>query len=562
MAAATALLTLAAAAPVACDSSVATSTSAPSAAGGGDPGSGGAGASSSAGTAGDNSQLCEPGETIDCYTGANGTQNVGLCVGGVEVCADDGMSWGLTCEGEVVPQASESCLTPGDEDCDGHACGDPEWVALFGQSPATEWIRDVAVDAQGNVLIAGFFSGIANFGAGNLNGVDNYDAFVAKFAPGGTLLWGKVFAASGDHAALGVAADPSGNVLLTGYSTDSLDFGGGDIGADNDAFLVKLSPEGEHLWSRSLGCSACAVVLGSVYPTALTSDADGAIYVVGSYEGYLGNEACDCEEPDEDGALFVRKYDATGTLVWHVAGDGELQQSAHAVVVDSDGNVVVGGTYRSELVWDGAAHVGPTSDFSDHYAFTARFNSSGALLWSRSFASDAADKQSVEAIAVSASGNIVIAGVFQNKLDLGGTPETGLDKYDAFVAGLSATGETLWSHIYPGDGLQLIAGLDTTSDGQVLAAGVTEAPLDFAGTTLAMPGARSLLVAAYSPDGAELWGRAYGNVGDDGGGINRIVDRGDGTFVIAGSLTSAIDFGDGPVSLTGGEAAFIASFEY
>lgn len=58
---------------------------------------------------------CEPGETQACYSGPDGTENVGICVGGTQSCNDDG-TWGA-CDGETTP-ATEDCNGE-DDDCDG-----------------------------------------------------------------------------------------------------------------------------------------------------------------------------------------------------------------------------------------------------------------------------------------------------------------------------------------------------------------------------------------------------------------------------------------------------------
>ncbi|MEZ4293912.1 MAG: hypothetical protein R3B70_02965 [Polyangiaceae bacterium] len=61
--------------------------------------------------------VCTPGETMGCYEGPDGTEGVGLCVGGQTTCDPDGKGWG-PCDGQVLP-AAETCNTPGDDDCDG-----------------------------------------------------------------------------------------------------------------------------------------------------------------------------------------------------------------------------------------------------------------------------------------------------------------------------------------------------------------------------------------------------------------------------------------------------------
>jgi hypothetical protein len=62
---------------------------------------------------------CSPGVEEACYSGAQGTEGVGTCAGGVRTCDESGSAFG-SCEGEVVP-AAERCDTLEDEDCDGVA---------------------------------------------------------------------------------------------------------------------------------------------------------------------------------------------------------------------------------------------------------------------------------------------------------------------------------------------------------------------------------------------------------------------------------------------------------
>jgi hypothetical protein len=64
--------------------------------------------------------VCVPGATQPCYDGPNGTLGVGLCKAGLQTCNDQGTAWLPTCVGEVTPEA-ETCLTPGDDDCNGQS---------------------------------------------------------------------------------------------------------------------------------------------------------------------------------------------------------------------------------------------------------------------------------------------------------------------------------------------------------------------------------------------------------------------------------------------------------
>lgn len=61
---------------------------------------------------------CEPGETRACYDGADGTQGVAACKGGMSTCSARGV-WGA-CQGQVVP-VTEVCEDGLDNDCNGEA---------------------------------------------------------------------------------------------------------------------------------------------------------------------------------------------------------------------------------------------------------------------------------------------------------------------------------------------------------------------------------------------------------------------------------------------------------
>ena len=60
------------------------------------------------------STVCEPGQQQICYTGAAGTQGLGVCKAGIQVCINN--LWG-PCQGEVLP-LPETCDGL-DNDCDG-----------------------------------------------------------------------------------------------------------------------------------------------------------------------------------------------------------------------------------------------------------------------------------------------------------------------------------------------------------------------------------------------------------------------------------------------------------
>src|SRR5207249_2825592 len=109
------------------------------------------------------------------------------------------------------------------------ADGSHLWSKNF-PSGANELGAGIAVDGSGNVVITGWFDGYINFGGpptvlGSLGG---RNVFVTKLSGSdGSHIWSFLVGNGGDQAANAVAVDRSGDVVLTGYFMDSIDFGGG-----------------------------------------------------------------------------------------------------------------------------------------------------------------------------------------------------------------------------------------------------------------------------------------------------------------------------------------------
>ena len=120
----------------------------------------------------------------------------------------------------------------------------------------------LAVDAQNNVFVTGYFRGTYNFGAQTLTGGGlwlSYDGYVAKYTSNGAPVWAQTFGGnggSGSDQGNGIAVDSSGSPVVTGYFSDTASFDGssqvdGGIhdprltltsGGGIDIFLARFNP--------------------------------------------------------------------------------------------------------------------------------------------------------------------------------------------------------------------------------------------------------------------------------------------------------------------------------
>ncbi len=119
--------------------------------------------------------------------------------------------------------------------------GNVTWTKLFGGS-LTELVDGVSVDTLGNVYLAGATS--SSLHAANRGG---YDAFVRKYTPGGTLTWGGQFGTTGSDYVQKIATPSDGALYVVGRSSGPL---AGSSSGSTDAFLRKMSRDGEPMWTR------------------------------------------------------------------------------------------------------------------------------------------------------------------------------------------------------------------------------------------------------------------------------------------------------------------------
>jgi uncharacterized protein (AIM24 family) len=221
------------------------------------------------------------------------------------------------------------------------------WSSRFGDA-MDQHGESVAVDGAGNVLVTGSFSGAVDFGGGTLQGLGNKDIFLLKLDANGAHLWSKSFGDSGLQDGKSIAVDGSGNVLVTGLFTGTIDFGGVPLksAGGSDLFVAKLDANGNPLWSKSFGDMA------DQYGAGVAVDSAGNALVTGSFLGVVdfGGGALPAIG-DRD--IFLLKLDANGAHQWSRRFGDAAAQFGQDVAVDGAGNVLVTGSFGGAVDFGG-----------------------------------------------------------------------------------------------------------------------------------------------------------------------------------------------------------------
>lgn len=132
--------------------------------------------------------------------------------------------------------------------------GEQKWARQFGDMNF-DFGRAVAVDSRGDVVLAAEFAGSVNFGGGPLEATGNRDIAVVKLAgTDGAFRWARPFGNTFDDVVLGLALDGADNIAIGGsYEAENPFEKGAKSNGRKDAFVARLNPTGELQWSRSWG---------------------------------------------------------------------------------------------------------------------------------------------------------------------------------------------------------------------------------------------------------------------------------------------------------------------
>jgi len=498
-----------------------------------------------AGTA-DAGSVCAPGTTQACYSGPTGTEGHGICKAGTQTCAADGESWG-PCVGEVLP-ATENCATPEDDDCDDFSpecTGTHVWSRRFGDT-GSQLGNAIAVDANGNVVVAGQFSGTLDFGGGvSLTSGTGGAAFVAKLDPTGVVVWAHRFGGSAAHA---VAVDGSGNVVVSGDFFGAIDFGDGSAAQASaglsDVFVAKLDPSGAVLWGARFGGS------GNDEGPAVAVDVSGNVVLVGSTNGPLDFGGGSL--PAGGGTdLFVAKLEGAGHHVWSKRFGDATAQAGRAVAVGGAGEIVLAGQALGSLDFG----CGAMPDVGGGDVVIAKLDPAGSCVWSKRFGD--ADVQDAAAVAIDAAGAVALVGVFHGSVDFGTGSLTSAGGKDLFVAKLDATGGAVWARGFGDTADQVGQAVALDGAANVVVTGYFGGSMSFGGTTLTSTDFYDVFLAKLDANtGAHLWSKRFGDAQEQA--AMGVATDGAGNTLLTGYFWGTIDFGGNTLKSSGEADLFVA----
>lgn len=210
-----------------------------------------------------------------------------------------------------------------------------------------ELVSSLAVDAAGNVLVAGYYNSIDVLIGSTVIITNAQDAvddiYLAKFSPSGNVLWARGAGGWGNDYASGVATDAAGNVYMTGfYVSNPMTFG--TITLTTGAFSLYLAKY------NSAGTIQWVVAPGFGAGLSVTTDNCGDIYWTGDFGGNI-TFGSTTFSPSGGGDIFVAKYNTSGSPLWAIKAGGTNYETGQSITVSSPGNhLLLAGQYQSPSI--------------------------------------------------------------------------------------------------------------------------------------------------------------------------------------------------------------------
>lgn len=279
------------------------------------------------------------------------------------------------------------------------------------------------------------------------------DGFLVKLSPEGDILWTKQYFSYYNVDIKSLVVDHDNNLYILGDYKVKVEFDDITLVTNNtdtlyskNSFLVKYSPEGELIWSKSTGGKA------GIYGNALAVDYDNNLLITGtSIELEL------YDTPDMISTLdsvltfegfwhyfhpytgFIAKYDGDGNQLWILETGGEPE----SIKADYDNNILVTGRYNVYGATFGSEMVEPIGSFS---GFLTQYDTDGNFNWVRTFGASGNWNSGYD-IEVDSSNFIYLTGrIGGANVEFSGEIISDLNHSDGFLARYDATGELIWVH--------------------------------------------------------------------------------------------------------------------
>lgn len=326
--------------------------------------------------------------------------------------------------------------------------GNYVWAKTIGSNQGTS-AEGLSVTPLGIVHLGGNYAGTCDLdpgpGTNTVITTGNVDMYLVELDSAGDYQWGIDFGGSGLDGCAAVAEDVNGDIVMTGYFANTVDFDPGGPTANltavgNNCFVAKYTSSGNYSWAKNLGGG------GNDGGADITCDFTGNVYTTGYFDGSAdfdpGSGTVVFTAGTGISDAFVSCLDATGTYSWAAQLGGTSVDVGQSIVLDLTGNVYVVGRFSLTADFDPGAGTQSLTSAGVEDVFISKLSSSGAFVSAHKFGASGNDNGL--AIALDASNNVFVSGYFSGTTDVDPQPSTwtltSLGQDDGYLCKYSQSG--------------------------------------------------------------------------------------------------------------------------
>ena len=313
------------------------------------------------------------------------------------------------------------------------ATGNWMWATAFQTIPNATTDRSIpqaiSVDAQGDIVVAGYFSGETDFGGTSIN-VSNTEIFVAKLdGVNGALKWVKSGGGIGSQVVTDVVTDLNGDFHISCLTQDNVLFGTTSytVSGTQDSFVLKLTNAG-----LVAGITGYGIPSQVVSMTQLGVDSTGNLYMGGTFGGTLAKAgwSITANKGGSD-VFFIKDASGTSSSDWAIVGGTNADDVLEGMEFTSKDDLIFTG-YLQGTFTAGSKAVTPGGNYDGIVGGISKTGS-----WSWLDVTDGSSFETGRDLAVNLSDSVAIVGAFagQNSATItkGGTTVTSTGGWDIFV---------------------------------------------------------------------------------------------------------------------------------
>lgn len=311
------------------------------------------------------------------------------------------------------------------------------------------------------------------------------------------------FGSDGYDVGYAIGVDADGNYYVGGSFQNQITLGGTSLVASGseEAFIAKFDATSELQWIKRIGGG----LNDRLYDLAVSETGDIVLSVDVSSRATYDNIALN----NLNRGIAIIKLASDGSIIWSEVG--ESAQGVSNIDFDSDGDIVVTGSYNGVLEF-GAVSVTSTGDDESYVAKLDGGNGDGIWIKGMSCTSSASGL----GVATDSEGNVFFSGVFQETLNFNSTTLTSAGGVDSYFGKLDSNGNLIWLKQIAGAGWNYAYALETDASGDVVVTGSFDGSTDFGGESVSSIRLEDFYVAKYaSADGSLSWVSTGGSTNGD-----------------------------------------------